>query len=88
MDGNKEVAKHTTKPAKMLAPLADAGDEGAGGAGGDAAAEVATEAVSAAEGLGGAELPHLALLHPHKHVDFVKLPPSWLRSAALWWLRR
>ena len=39
-------------------------------------------AVSAAEGL-GAELPHLALLHPHKHVDFVKLPPSWLQSAAL-----
>lgn len=34
-------------------------------------------AVSEPTGLGPG-LPYLALLHPHKKVDFVKLPPSWL----------
>ena len=34
-------------------------------------------AVSASGGL-GAQLPYLALLHPHKHVDYVQLPASLL----------
>ena len=39
-------------------------------------------AVSAPAGL-GEELPFLALIHPHKKVDYVKLPPAWLSSAQL-----
>ena len=34
-------------------------------------------AVSDPAGLGD-ELPFLALIHPHKKVDYVKLPPAWL----------
>ena len=36
-------------------------------------------AVSEPAGLGPG-LPYLALLHAHKKVDFVKLPPSWLAN--------
>ena len=39
-------------------------------------------AVSAPGGLGSG-LPPLALLHPHKHVDFVQLPPAMLATADL-----
>ena len=39
-------------------------------------------AVSARDGLGPA-LPHLALLHPHKHVDFMQLPLPWLDRSDL-----
>ena len=40
--------------------------------------------VSAADGVGASgELPRLALLHPHKYVDFVRLPETWLAHADL-----
>ena len=38
--------------------------------------------VSASGGL-GAELAHLALLHPHKYVDYVLLPAEWAIQADL-----
>ena len=38
--------------------------------------------VNAKEGMGH-ELGHLQLLHPHKHVDFVRLPPAWLEHSSL-----
>ena len=39
-------------------------------------------AVSTGAGLGPG-LPYLALLHPHKKVDYVKLPPAWLPHTSL-----